>query len=34
MTPKKESGLTEASVNGKPMLIFVCGNLETDKIFT
>ena len=34
MTPKKESGLREACVNGKPMLNFVCRNLETDKILT
>jgi hypothetical protein len=32
VTPKKESGLTEACVNGKPMLIFVRRNLETEKI--
>jgi hypothetical protein len=31
---KKESGWTEACVNGKSMLIFVCGNLETYKILT
>jgi hypothetical protein len=30
--PKKEIGLTEACVDGKPMLIFVCRNLEREKI--
>jgi hypothetical protein len=34
VTPKKEKGLTEARDNGKPTLIFVCRNLETDKILT
>jgi hypothetical protein len=34
MTPKKDGGLTEACVNGKPMLIFFCRNLDTENILT